>query len=241
MSFSEIISILGIFLPVISLIVMAGSFWYAASRERKIYLVLYVPIIVINLAILSIVEVYSSGSGNAQYLAECMPPVLGVLFLFLYLGFRFNPQKYHANKMIRWLEIIVAVLLFFSFLYVPFAGNIIIENCENYQQSEAAPIIAAMENYEGNNGDYPESLNSLVPDYLTEISTPFCLKPYHWEFEKAKIVVDNPIDYTIKRCANDIVFLVVRSPEADYYQVYDFRVQNWKFYEDYDLNCVVLE
>ncbi|MFZ5858990.1 MAG: hypothetical protein ACOYZ6_19355 [Chloroflexota bacterium] len=242
MSFSELISILGIFLPVISLIVMVGLFWYAASGKRKMYLVLYVPIIAINLAILSIVEVYSSGSGNAQYFAECMPPVIGVLFLFFYLGFRFNPQKRHADKMIGWLEIIVAVLLIFSFLYVPFAGNRIIENCENYQYNEAAPIIAAMEKYKGKNSDYPESLNSLVPDYIAEIPTPFCLKPYHWKIEEAKVaVVDNFIDYTIKRCAKDIVFLVVRSPESDYYQVYDFRIQDWKSYEDYDLNCVVLE
>jgi hypothetical protein len=38
---------------------------------------------------------------------------------------------------------------------------------EGYQLSE--PIIAALESYHAPNGEYPDSLDALVPDYLTAI------------------------------------------------------------------------
>jgi len=66
--------------------------------------------------------------------------------------------------------LIISVTQFF-----PVIGTYAIDaTCFRTTQRNAEPISATVETFQQDNGDYPIEINSLVPEYLSEIPEPEC-------------------------------------------------------------------
>jgi len=110
--------------------------------------------------------------------------------------------------------------------------------CEYKNQDTGNRIIEAIRDYQYEKGDFPESIDRLIPEYLSSIPNDHC-DPF--DLREFKII----------ECSNEIFLLTIETMPRDQYQRYDFKndvwsvsprpVGDWLMIDEWDTICDGLE
>lgn len=76
-----------------------------------------------------------------------------------------NPKGFTLIELI----IVIAILAIIATVAVPRVTGVLKKARDNSNKANITIIKNALERYYAENGEYPADLNSLVPDYLTEV------------------------------------------------------------------------
>lgn len=102
-----------------------------------------------------------------------------------------------------------------------------------------------METYKQNHGDYPDSLDVLVPAYVTEIPRAICLKPYNWIsgilFAKTPTDTSHDISRFYLCEFHKQTFLAIEGTAFGFTHLYDFEKREWHTIDFLDGECMPAE
>jgi hypothetical protein len=111
--------------------------------------------------------------------------------------------------------LINAILFPVFFISIPsIIASPIGPNCEYKNQDTGEQIVKAIENYHETRIGYPESLNNLVPEFLSSIPKDHC-------------DLFDLREYRIAKCSNEIILLTIETMPRDQYQRYDIKNDRW--------------
>jgi hypothetical protein len=105
--------------------------------------------------------------------------------------------------------------------------HVIAPHCDQQSRENAAPIIAAVEAYYVEHGEYPDELESLVPAYLPQLPTPAC----RW------LDAGETHPFDLEYCTPEVTLLTVSLADDYGDQRYNFATGNWSSISFLDGNC----
>jgi len=162
-----------------------------------------------------------------------IPLALIVLLFMLFWRKRYqerleNDQAFRRGYWIGTILIpLIIVLPFFELFWIRIA-------CFELNQQSAAPIIAAMEAYNQDQGDYPTELDALVPDYLGTIPAGRCAPISRSEMSKPH--------FDISTCTlGDVIILSVPIGSGERIQRYNLESGIWSRASFLDGACSYLK
>lgn len=176
------------------------------------------------------------GPGAAFFCVSLLAVPVTVFILFTK-----NPLKKEvseiSNNSKKYLFSIRLLFVFLQVLPLP-AWKFVVGTCNSYHDEQAIPLIVAIENYFGDNGEYPNNLEALIPKYASVTPEPFCLEPYHWFFDTEGTNIK--LNFYLLDCAEKKV-LAVQDTSLGWLRRYDFEKDKWSASDAFDGYCSYLD
>ena len=170
--------------------------------------------------------------------------IMGIITAFILFAGRFLKQERGALDNRMGVHGITLKLVLVLAQLMPVIGSYAFYNaCDSLHRQMARPLVLAVETYYGNNNEYPNSLEILVPKYISEIPTPICLQPYSWMKIVEPEKFSSPgfdIRYSMLICGNKKL-LAVPATILGFVQRYDFLDQTWTSADSLDGYCSDIE
>lgn len=205
-----------------------GLFWYVVSA----YFFMTI--------ILSIVNFYllfgGFGPGSFYLLGSCLTSPVIALLVINQKSLKKNREELVAG-MEKYLIPLKLSLVVVPLIPLPFS-IFIIRTCDSYHNNQAIPLIHAVENYYNEQGEYPDEIEALIPQYIEFIPEPFCLTPYYWfgNYENTRI----RLDFYMLDCIDKKV-LAVQDTSLGWLRRYDFENLKWSASDAFDGYCSYLD
>ncbi len=171
------------------------------------------------------------GAGMAlSCLTVLLLPISLIFLILLRHPFR---RKFEDDLRRRRLYVIGGILIVVSQLF-PFIGSMTIDSaCYRLTRSNAEPIISGVARYHQEHGVYPPDLESLQPEYLSEIPNPGCVWLGTQEYRVQ-------VSFEIQTCNDGTVLLTNESTNGTSIERYNFTVGNWSSISVLDGACSFL-
>lgn len=137
----------------------------------------------------------------------------------------------------------VLLILFISIILVPIFGNFYATTISDllrgfsrtYTINEAIDLIKAIENYEIDNNEYPESLSQLIPKYLDEIPKPKIIGVREFKYAKKDSIYELKFHQKVSLLSFNIE-VVIYNPlgkqigRGEMPTLYETNKINWKYF-----------
>ena len=170
-----------------------------------------------------------------------LPAAVVTLLTFRFQAKRFYQAINNEQRRRRWFQAATLVILLLQ-LSVPAIGLGYFAQCTMQNQQAARPIIAALETYKNETGQYPvlsspyeSNLQFLVPRYLSTIPTRPCALP----FELPALFIEHD-DWSLYFCNNSPgqeTLLLVPTIGTDAKQIYNLKTGRWWLGDSFDGYC----
>lgn len=223
---------------IISLLILglgAGPIYCAfLFKNQKGWLIGLLGVLIASGQALSIYIFFSTGTFFVAGVTCLLFPIALIAALIM-LFWRKNYQEQLASdrSLRHWywagmiLIPIILVLPFFELLWIQRA-------CFGLNRHAAQPIISALEEYHAENGNYPETLDELVPEYFASLPPGRCAPFSSSNSEKLK--------FEINICQpDDIPILTVPIGSGEWIQRYNLGTGDWARISFLDGACSYLE
>ena len=165
--------------------------------------------------------------------------IMGLVTAFILFDRRsLIKERENANDDTRKFLIPLKLILVFT-QFLPLLGSsAFYRTCDSLYRRQAKGLISAIENYYQNNDKYPDNLEVLIPEYISEIPKPLCLQPYYWigQFDGTDI----KDSYHILDCGKKRL-LAVPTTSLGWIDRYDFATRSWSRADFLDGYCSYLE
>ena len=129
------------------------------------------------------------------------------------------------------LALLIPVYCYFNYFVVK---EYLRESARNYAIEEAQGLVAAIEGYKVEKGDYPVSLSGLIPDYIDDIPQSKIIGIREFRYSRVDSI------YELEFGQNAISFFnrehVIYNPmgtqkgDGDMPELYETGFENWKYY-----------
>lgn len=165
--------------------------------------------------------------------------VMGLVTAFILFDKRsLKKEREIADDKTRKYLIPLKLVLVFAQLLPAFGANTFYKACDSLYRQQAKILISAIEIYYEKNNALPDSLEVLVPEYVSEIPKPSCLQPYNLigEFNG----VGTGTNYSMLICG-DKKLLAVSATILGFVVRYDFATQKWSSSDFLDGYCAYLD
>jgi len=170
-----------------------------------------------------------------------LPAAVVTLLTFRFQAKRFYQAINNEQRRRRWFQAATLVIPLLQ-LSVPAIGLGYFAQCTMQNQQAARPIIAALETYKNETGQYPvlsspyeSNLQFLVPRYLSTIPTRPCALP----FELPALFIEHD-DWSLYFCNNSPgqeTLLLVPTIGTDAKQIYNLKTGRWWLGDSFDGYC----
>jgi hypothetical protein len=207
---------------------------YFLLKNQKVWnIVLLSALFALGLG-LSFYIFFSTGTFFVAGVTCLMIPLALIVLLFMLFWRRKHMERLRNDQPFRhgyWAGAIliplILVLPFFELFWIRVA-------CFELNQRSAAPIIAALEAYEHAQGDYPDEIEVLVPDYLASIPAGRCAP-----FSSSEMTKPN---FDISTCTpGDVTILSVPIGSGEWIQRYNLETGIWSRASFLDGACSYLK
>jgi hypothetical protein len=242
MDILKLLWIIGFIFPIIVLGMYFGLFWFfERSRNVKGFAALLSSAVLLFFLLWFFI-VYFIGSGFGPGVPLCTSSFLvGVVLSIIF----FSRRSSQDNARFARLLTITKVALVFSFVLPPIFSYITWNRCDAYHREVASDVIQAMEIYKQNHDNFPDSLDALVPTYVTEIPRAICLKPYNWIsdilFSKSPTDTSHDISRFYLCEFRNQTFLAIEGTAVGFTHLYDFQKREWHTIDFLDGECMPTE
>jgi hypothetical protein len=203
-------------------------------RKYSIKLALVgVVALIIEAILASFYTVYAFGGAfGPGFILYCISPLVTLFSLTVLVFPRSFPPTFNQDwrrRTFYW----VAGLLIVSLQLCPFVGSYFINfNCYVANQVKAEEMIAALEAYRQDQGQYPEELETLIPTYLPSLPTPAC----------GSLSGDSrKPEFDLEQCRfSGETLLTLKSVDSSSIQRYNFATGNWSSTSLFEGTCSFL-
>lgn len=174
---------------------------------------------------------YFGGAFGPGVLMLCIAPPFGILGLLIHfrLSRRYRSEE-NVLAPIWWRSLLLAVFVVTVFM-APLPGYYAVTSlCNGLHARAAEPLVQALDDYREAQGNYPGTVEALVPEYIEAIPTPFCFGL----FPQAQYQ-----SYTLERCPEPILWLDV--VQRGFPQRLNLETGEWSTISFLDGVCSFLE
>lgn len=230
----------GLILPLIAGPLAGVAFIALAKRNRPQSLIIFCLALSLLTVAASIFMAYNYGNffpGPGAVLCVLSPLVGGGTFIFLRRAAR--RARIENDTSTRRRLLIGALLIPFLQIATPFLGMGYSAVCDRIHAVQSRPIVAALDAYQHDQGSYPESLDSLVPNYIAALPTPSCFAPLRAlglsDAEKKK--------FDLLQCFDPAVTLLTAPNvlNGNAVQRYNLSTGNWSVMDTFEGLCSFLK
>jgi len=174
------------------------------------------------------------GAFGAGMALSCLTMVLVPISLIIWTLLRRPFGRKYIDDVIRRRLYVFGGLLIVVFQLFPFAGSTVIDStCYRITRQNAEPLIAAIETFYRENGEYPAEIDVLQPTYLAGLPVPGCTwLSTHPDWP--------PVHFEIQTCRDDSVQLTNESSDGTSIERYNFSTGNWSSVSFLDGACSYL-
>ena len=179
-------------------------------------------------------SVYTGGMFGPGTFVVCLSPfTVAISFLLLFIFFRRFNRAFEGERLRR-MVYLIGGLIVVALQVIVFAGHYGVKSaCFARTRRRAAPVIDAVEAYRRARGDYPHTLDDLVPSYLQSLPAPAC----EWLRGEA----NTPAAFALERCRSGETLLIVDSVDAQFIRRYDLGAGGWATISFLDGACSFLK
>jgi len=171
------------------------------------------------------------GAFGAGLALACLSATLVPISLIIWLLLRHAFQRKFADDQIRLRWYILGGILILIIQLFPLAGSYTIDAaCFAATRRNAASLIAALENYQRQNGFYPAKISDLIPIYLWNVPAPAC----SW---LSGVEYRTQIGFELQECPGEIMLLTIPSMNGSSIERYNFKMGNWSSVSFLDGYC----
>jgi hypothetical protein len=213
-----------VIVPLIVGIGVALFFMFLLERQYPRGIAAMLPLLFVWAVFGSVALVYGPGAGIFGRALSCLPAIAGAIALLILTieGFRSLGASIGDPRLRRWHRF--GVFLVPLLLASPVLGEFAITRIyDTANRAAAGTIITAMAAYEDDHGDYPESLDVLVPHYLQEIPAARGFGPFTW-FHEDDYIYHSTFD--LAEC-NGVTLVTIYSLKLDFIQRYNMTTGVW--------------
>ena len=242
---STIIGYLILFGPFVALL-LASVVLIVAIRLRRIWLAIpFIAMLVVWAIVGPQVLAYSFGGGFGAgsmismltFPADCIALILlilGGIILFVRLKRAAQWKRYLVCYLIGTTLILLLPL-------VPvIGGGMIRSRCDKLNRNEGDTIVVALEAYKATHGQYPQTLDQLVPEYMPALPTLHCFDTY--ERYNQLGYLRSEAEMELVTCTReDVTLLVVPDLAGGWPQRYNLETGKWSQISFLDGVCSHLE
>jgi hypothetical protein len=209
----------------------------------SLYIVYFVFQTAMSFYVLDELELNIIGLCNGVFL------IIGILFIIATHEYSLIPEEHSVSANQKILAVI-SIAYLTALLFPSYVATSVKTYCSNEHRLAATKIIEAVNRYKVSEVKMPESIDLLVPAYLTKIPSPKCFAIYHpfvpvltnTDFLRSMdywVMMDliklKRLDYYLKKCEwieDDVysldLFLIVPRMELDGKDRYDFSSNSWE-------------
>lgn len=225
------------------------SFWYIFLALMAVSLPLYIFVLwkswklaiaylLLNFVLVVYVAFFSvhnfGGAFGAGMALSCLSTFLVPVSLIIWILLRHLFQHKFGADLIRRRMYFFGGLLIIVYQLFPFSGSYFIDStCFRNTQSNAESIIRAVETYQQENGAFPQALELLQIEYLSEIPTPGCTWLGTQDYRPK-------VSFEIQTCNDGTVLLINESTDGTSMERYNFATGNWSSVSFLDGTCSYL-
>lgn len=161
-----------------------------------------IAILVVWCAFITLISTPVAGANWFGMPMSMLSPFI-VIPLYLMKLLRLNPLAYD-RAIVTVISLVIAGIVWLT----PLWGFFAVENvCSAWNHRLVAPVIAAAQSYYQSNGDYPDALNQLVPEYLPAVPALPCRIPSRliaplFSTTSSTDITNYP-DVTLEHCRNN--------------------------------------
>jgi hypothetical protein len=171
------------------------------------------------------------GAFGAGLALACLSATLVPISVIVWLLLRHAFQRKFADDLTRRRWYIMGGILVLVIQLIPLAGSYTIDaGCFAATRRNAAPLIAALGNYQQQNGFYPEKMSDLLPVYLWNVPAPACSWLSGVEYRAQ-------IGFELQECPGEIMLLTSPSMNGSSIERYNFKTGNWSSVSFLDGYC----
>lgn len=219
---SILIIVLYVGYPIISFILVWKNYQKLVLKNRRISILFLTLLALLNGILIALLGIYSYGLWWFFMIPlYLLPPIIG---LFAAILSKNSWQEINSLKPIRF---VFSLFFTLSFLLSPLLSFEIENLCDSFTRTQANFLISGIEQYQKEQGSYPEKVSMVYPSYVKELPTPTCLKPY-------KLFGRYYRDYTVEYCEDQSLLLTVHSQDLDNMLIYNFSYQQWTYYDSFE-------
>jgi len=221
-SLSVLLIILYAVYPLISFIYIQKLYQKLVKSNRKISVLFLGAFVLFNGVFIALLGIYSYGMWWYFIVPLCLvSPIIGTISVGKMI------KNWDGINSLKTINILFSGLLTVSFLSSPLLSLEIEDLCDTFTRNQAKALISGIEKYKNQQGVYPENFSKVYPDYVKELPTATCLKPYNL-FDRFYR------DYRIEYCKDNSLLLTVHSNDLDSILIYNFPYHQWIQYESFD-------
>ena len=229
--------ILVLILPLLSSLVLIF-----AIRRKRYWVILPFLLILLIWALMGVnfmAHNMGGGFGPATILSLLSVPGQCTTLIILILG-GLSTRRIIKARDANWQKdfrfyLLGAGLIFLLPLIPPIGGSLLRSNCDAQNRDIAQGLIEAIERYTQDQGQRPQSLDDLKPDYASEFPSLSCLE------QNESAVPSSPTNFDLVHCSADITLLVIPDMAGGWPQRYNFATQTWSQISFLDGVCNFLD
>jgi len=168
------------------------------------------------------------GPGILLFFSPCLTIPLSLIMLAV--GWPFASRAASRSNPQRGLYLTGGMAII-AMQAAPIVGNITISGyCDGQTMQAGNQIVAALQEYKRYQGNYPSSLETLVPGYLAQVPQQQCLRP-----------LGRKVGFQLAQCSNNVMLLTTHSFNGAEALRYNFQAGNWSGISLLDGACNYLQ
>ena len=168
------------------------------------------------------------GPGILLFFSPCLTIPLSIIMLAM--GWPLASRAASRSNLQRGLYLIGGMAII-TMQAAPIVGNSAISSyCDGQTMQAGNQIVAALQEYKRYQGDYPSSLETLVPGYLAQVPHQQCLRP-----------LGRKVGFQLVQCSNNVMLLTTHSFNGAEVLRYNFKAGNWSGISLLDGACNYLQ